>query len=220
MLMRVYSKQMHSLFFIIFFFQLIHASEWPVNNKWPDDYNKAISKELNKDEYIEFLERKIDLSNLKNLNCTHYNNANKDEKIEFWQAFLLGLTRAESNFNPLAKSKISRKGKKSANKNAHRSFGLLQLAPDTAKRFCHLIEIDEIFDPIKNLTCGVKLLNYQLSGGKDENGNQLRPDLENKLFGKRMFLWGPLRSKDFIGRKLLYLEFKKIKLDACQNTLD
>ena len=61
------------------------------------------------------------------------------------QSLVAAMVRAESAFDPLA---VSRKG----------ASGLLQLMPSTAQRFG--VELQEIFDPARNLDAGVRYIRW------------------------------------------------------------
>ena len=161
-------------------------------NEWRPDWSLAIKNSLSD----EMLDRFLDEDDLESLNCPDYNYASKEEKIDFWTVFFASLARSESGLNEKAKSPRQR---------GHRSYGLLQLAPDTALNQCNLVFLDEeILNGADNLSCGVKLMSWQLNGA-----NGKRTDLTNQLFGKRILLWGPLRANDKNGRKRLYDFFKQ-----------
>jgi hypothetical protein len=209
---------LNTLVIISFLFSNHSSAELAINafhnNEWKREWTQAIYSELSREENQEMLHRKIFEADLKNLNCPNYNDATEMEKKDFWVVFFSSLARSESGLNELAKSRMSR---------GHRSYGLLQFAPDTAFRFCQLILLDEqILDGEDNLTCGVKLLNWQMAGAPDKSGRKARADLENKIFGKKMLLWGPLRQNDKSGRKRLYQWFNAHldQLPFCNDDLD
>jgi hypothetical protein len=162
------------------------------HNEWKSSWSEVITKSLDN----EFLNRDIDEEDLEALNCPDYNYASGEEKKDFWITFFASLARSESGLNDKAKSPSMR---------GHRSYGLLQLAPETAMNFCNLIFLEEeVLNGEDNLGCGVTLLKWQLNGAPDKSGKMKRPDLENQLFGKKILLWGPLRQNDKHGRKRLY----------------
>ncbi len=181
---------------------------YKIKYSWKKDWSTIILEELKKVEYREgeqaLLLKEIDEEDLDDLECDGYNKASLEEKSDFWIVFFSALARAESGFNEKAKSKMSK---------GHRSYGLLQLAPQTAKNQCGVKPPEQnVLNAQDNLICGVKLLSWQLNGApisKKENSKKLRPDLEGQLFGKKMFQWGPLRKNDKNGKKLLVNWFKK-----------
>ena len=171
---------------------------------WKPEWSKAILDELNNEEYSiddkSMLNLTIDEEDLDELECDGYNQASLEDKKNFWIVFFSSLTRAESAFNPKAMSKKS---------HGHRSFGLLQLAKQTAKTECKIVPPQKsVMTAEDNLRCGVKLMSWQLHGAPNKNGKKLRSDLEGQLFGKYIFQWGPLRKNDPKGRMLLVNWFK------------
>lgn len=191
--------------YLFLFFFLNHGAFATVNInsyhkfEWRTEWTEALTNTLLQDDHKIMLNRFIDEDDLNELNCPDYNYASLEEKLDFWQVFFAALVRSESGLNEKARSPKMR---------GHRSYGLLQLAPQTAKRFCDLNSIeDDILNGTKNLACGIKLLSWQLSGAPDKNGKMKRADLENQLFGKKILLWGPLRQNDKQGRKRLYQFF-------------
>jgi hypothetical protein len=206
--------------FIMSLLQVTHAEiaiqNYKKNYSWKSEWTAKILDELKKDHYREaddaFLKITIDDFDLANLNCLGYNQATLDEKSEFWVVFFSALTRAESGFNEKAKSRLSR---------GHRSWGLLQLATQTAKRQCSINPPEShVLNAEDNLMCGLKLMNWQLQGAPLTSGKKLRSDLVGQIFGKHMFQWGPLRQNDLRGRKLLVGWFKDHvdQLKFCQDS--
>ena len=170
------------------------------NNQWKNEWSIGIQDEIKNENYT-ILERDLDQKDLDSIGCPDYNFATDDEKIDFWIIFFSALARSESGLNEKAKSPKMR---------GHRSYGLLQLAPETAEKRCDLYLLDQqVLDGESNLRCGVTLMDWQLSGALEKNGKKLRADLENQLFGKRILLWGPLRQNDKMGRKRLNDWFKQ-----------
>lgn len=174
------------------------------SHSWKSEWSQALREELQKDEYKNgtgaLLNIEVDEEDLDELECDGYNKASTDEKADFWITFFSALTRAESAFNPKAVSGKNR---------GHRSYGLLQIAKQTAHKECGLDPKNKgVLNPEENLKCGVKLIQWQLQGAPTKSGKKLRSDLEGQLFGKYIFQWGPLRQNDHRGRKLLVDWFK------------
>lgn len=168
-------------------------------NDWKDEWSKAITTSIDSLENNKLVDEDINEDDLEKLGCPDLNYATDEEKKDFWIVFFSALARSESGLNERAKSPRHR---------GHRSYGLLQLAKDTAKKHCDLDSLEEeILDGEDNLSCGVSLLNWQLSGAPTPKGKKLRSDLEGNLFGKNILLWGPLRERDKNGRKRLYQWF-------------
>lgn len=166
---------------------------------WDNSWNESISSELEEKAHSAML-GKLDEADLKELGCPGFNSADHEAKKDFWIVFFSALTRAESAFNPMARSK--------APKGGHGNYGLLQLSKRTAREQCGLTP-EGIAEAHGHLKCGVKLMNWQLSGAPTSSGKLLRPDLKEQLFGKYILLWGPLRQNDKRGRKLLSGWFKQ-----------
>lgn len=200
--------RIHLFATFIFMLAFVHArAEININSYksfvWPKAWSDAFYEEAKKEQFQNFFNRYIDEEDLKKLQCPDYNYANDDEKKDFWLVFFSSLARAESGLNEEAKSPRMR---------GHRSYGLLQLAPETADKFCNLVSVSyELMDGAENLKCGLTLMDWQTSGAPEKRRDGTlrlkRPDLENQLFGTGILLWGPLRSRDKRGRKLIYAWF-------------
>lgn len=166
---------------------------------WSHDWSEVIAREL--DQYPQMLNESLDPRDLEELSCPGFNKTEDIEaKKDFWIVFFSSLTRAESAFNPQARSK--------APKGGHGNYGLVQLSKRTGREQCGLTP-EEIADPAAHLRCAVKLMSWQLKGAPTSSGKLLRPDLKGQLFGKYILLWGPLRQNDKRGRALLTGWFKK-----------
>ncbi len=181
-------------FFIILFSVLSLNSSANQNEK----FNEIIFKELSTNKNLDLTSVKIAEEDLLELQSLEYNDSTIDKKIDFWQNFILALAYSESSLNPKA---ISPKVK------GMRAYGLLQINPQTAKTHCGVVTHTDLMDPEINLICGLKLMNWQLKGAPLKNGKLMRADLQGRLFGKNILLWGPLRSGDKLGRQRLYRFF-------------
>lgn len=171
-------------------------------NSWKKEWSEILYQELSSSEFENILHTHIEEPDLQELGCTGLNKvSDKELKIDFWVVFLSALTRAESAFNPRALAKGSKGGPG--------YHGLLQFAPETARIRCGLKSLDDIYNPASHLKCGLKLLAWQLEGGPLASGKLIRPDSKNKIFAKKMFVWGPLREDDKLGRSIVVGWFKK-----------
>lgn len=169
---------------------------------WTSDWSEALYEEMSLVDYQSLLTMPIDEGDLTELKCKGYNQTTDTElRKDFWIVFLSALTRAESAFNPKAGA-VAPKG-------GHGNYGLLQFSKRTAREKCELDTMEKIYNPKDHLRCGLKLLSWQLHGAPKGNGRFARPDLKHQLFGKYIFLWGPLRQNDKRGRALLTGWFKK-----------
>lgn len=177
-------------------------------HSWNSSWSDTIKNELDQKDYSAMLSS-LDPRDLEELSCPGFNGADNESKVDFWIVFFSALTRAESAFNPQARSK--------APKGGHGNYGLVQLSKRTAREQCGLTP-EEIADPHAHLKCAVKLMNWQINGAPNSSGKLLRADLKGQLFGKNILLWGPLRQNDKRGRGLLVGWFKKHlnQLEFCQ----
>jgi Transglycosylase SLT domain len=179
---------------------------------WDNSWNNFISDELDKEKYSALMSENVDEADLRVLDCIGFNSVTDSSlKKDFWIVFFSSLVRAESAFHLKARS-VAPKG-------GHGNYGLLQFSKSTAREKCQLNSLEEIYDPESHLRCGVSLLSWQLSGAPGKNGKLQRADLKQQLFGKYIFLWGPLRQNDKRGRALLVNWFKKHldQLPFCQS---
>lgn len=207
-----------ALFICLFFqsaFSFAAVEIFPFKKfSWQKSWTEVLDKNLSEETYTDFLKNNVDEADLAELGCSLYNQQNDLEKRkDFWIVFMSALTRAESAFNPRAGS-IAPKG-------GHGNYGLLQFSKRTAREKCGLNTLADIYEPHRHLSCGLKLLSWQMAGAPTKHGRFLRPDLQQQLFGKNIFLWGPLRQQDKRGRALLVGWFKKHLplLPFCQQTI-
>jgi hypothetical protein len=122
--------------------------------------------------------------------CPRFKNLRKEEKLAFWVHMISAIAQKESGFDP-AKSYeetfANSKGEKVM------SRGLLQLSLESANNAnygCRFKTEKELEDPIKNLVCGVKILNHWI---------KLEPvisrNADKDWYGASKY-WGVLRASD------------------------
>lgn len=111
--------------------------------------------------------------------CPNYHHLSKDQRINFWGALVSGITKYESNYNPTTRYHESTMGTDPVTKQPVYSEGLLQLSYQDVQwaTYCefdwskdkNLKPTDPkktIFDPNKNLRCGIKILAAQVKRTK------------------------------------------------------
>ena len=163
------------------------------DKRWNDEWSLHLYNELVNNNH-QILKNDIVQSDLNTLSCPNYLNLSSEDKGKFWIYFFAGLSKAESSFNFKVRS-VAPKG-------GHGNYGLLQISKRTGRDFCNLAP-EEILIPEKNLSCGLKLMDYQLRGAPTKNGKITKKRTLNKIFTSPMFLWGPLRAKDYRGKKIV-----------------
>ncbi|MBX3016486.1 MAG: hypothetical protein KF767_01250 [Bdellovibrionaceae bacterium] len=112
--------------------------------------------------------------------CPNYHNLSKDQRINFWGALISGITKFESGYNPTTRYHESTMGTDPITKQPVYSEGLLQLSYQDVQwaKYCefdwskdkNLKSTDPkktIFDPYKNLRCGIKILAAQVNRTKE-----------------------------------------------------
>jgi hypothetical protein len=81
------------------------------NFSWNDSWNEDLKNQLGKEEFKALMGEPVDEDDLKFLSCPGFNSVKDPElKKDFWIVFLSGLVRAESAFNPKARSKAPKGG--------------------------------------------------------------------------------------------------------------
>lgn len=95
------------------------------------------------------------------LYCPNYKNLNILQREDFWIYLLSAMVRYESNFNTNATYKESFTD---ANGKNVISRGLLQLSIESSRGYsCGFVNEAEIHNPLKNLSCGLRILNKWIS---------------------------------------------------------
>lgn len=108
--------------------------------------------------------------------CPTYLTLTRNEKINFWVYLVSAIVKYESDFNPVSRFEETTLGTDSVTQRPVWSEGLLQLSyqDSTSYTFCNEFnwKVDQnlsaadptktILEPIKNLTCGIRILNEQV----------------------------------------------------------
>jgi hypothetical protein len=105
--------------------------------------------------------------------CPSYYRLTTDEKVNFWVYLISAVVKYESGFKPLSRMRETGLGSDSVTKLPVYSEGLLQLSYQDGRNYSFCNEFDwskdrllgaadprkTILDPIKNLRCGIRILN-------------------------------------------------------------
>lgn len=93
----------------------------------------------------------------KNLFCPNYAKLSLDQRKAYWIFMLSAMAQFESSFRPQATHHEPFLDGKANNVI---SRGLLQISFESGKAYqCHVDSEQDLHDPVKNLTCGVRILN-------------------------------------------------------------
>ncbi len=122
--------------------------------------------------------------------CPRFRGLQRQEKIAFWVHLISAIAQKESGMDP---TKEYREGFENSKQERVMSRGLLQLSLESAnhpKYGCGFASEAEIEDPIKNLTCGVRILNHWM---------RMEPVIsrgtEKEWYGASKY-WGVLRTSE------------------------
>lgn len=147
--------------------------------------------------WTEFVNRELDLNgqNLldvipadQNLFCANYSNLSEQQRKAYWVFLISSMVRFESNFNPAVSYT---EGFDDAQGNAVVSRGLLQLSIESGNSYgCQFKSAQEVHDPLKNLSCGVKILDRWLS-----RDGRIAGKVSSKWRGGARY-WSVLREGD------------------------
>lgn len=89
--------------------------------------------------------------------CPNYKNLNTTDKKNFWVYLLSAMTQLESGHRPEV---TYQEAFNDVQGNPVISRGLLQISIESANGYgCALKNAQELHDPYKNLTCGIRILN-------------------------------------------------------------
>jgi hypothetical protein len=125
------------------------------NEDWKSDWSFFIYKTLSNSELHSLTDINISSIDLKQMNCSNYNELSDHEKSLFLIVYFATITKLESDFN-------------SSNRTGS-NLGLLQI--DTKSAIRHYRDIDlhsniesSLFDPTINLLIGLHIFKNQISG--------------------------------------------------------
>lgn len=147
-----------------------HPLLWEANNKSAVMWSAYTMQVIGSDYAGTYLRGAKDVGNF----CPKFKNLGSSQKINFWAFLLSAITKYESNFKPVTRFREPGLGRDLVTNEPVYSEGLLQLSYQDAKihncefdwsRDRHLSPKDPrktIFDPLKNLKCGIGILAAQL----------------------------------------------------------
>lgn len=139
--------------------------------------------------------------------CPNYRNLNYDERKKYWIFMISAMTRFESGFDPKTSFK---EGFNDSSGRPVISRGLLQLSIESSRGYdCGLRDAEELHDPFKNLSCGVRILDRWL--GRD---GRIAGKVDGKWRGGARY-WSVLRAGDKTSYKSILSWSQKLKM--CQN---
>lgn len=144
------------IFFIIFCSGSVYAQQLPLWESKSPDF-KLWTEHVNTE--IQTLGAKLVQTTPKDYAayCPNYKNLNLLQREEFWIFLLSAMVRYESNFNTNATYKENFKDSKGK---YIISRGLLQLSIESSRAYaCGFNNEAEIHDPLRNLSCGLRILN-------------------------------------------------------------
>ena len=123
-----------------------------------------------------------------NIFCPRYAKLNKTEKKYFFMYLISTMVRFESNFDPSASYT---EDFTDSDGHAVVSRGLLQISFESSKSYgCGFTTNEEIHDPYKNLSCGIKILTKWVSAD-----GRIAGYMNSKWRGGSRY-WSVLRAAD------------------------
>ncbi|WP_034720674.1 transglycosylase SLT domain-containing protein [Bacteriovorax sp. DB6_IX] len=143
--------------------KILAASGGPWKKEWSETIARAIDL-----HGANLLNHHISEVDLEAVNCLGYNQASHSQKKQFWKVLFASVARYESNYK-------SEKMKPRNYRDVIRSrqnkvpMGILQLGTEATAhgQGCSGANSAQwLLNPIRNLECGVQIMNNQLSGGK------------------------------------------------------
>ncbi len=92
--------------------------------------------------------------------CPNYSRLSQDERKIFWTFFISSMVKFESGFNTNSSYQESFND---SNGNPVISRGLLQISIESGNAYgCAFAQASDLHDPLKNLSCGIRILNRWL----------------------------------------------------------
>lgn len=139
--------------------------------------------------------------------CPNYRNLSYNDRKKYWIYIISAMTKFESGFN------TNTKYKEDFNDSSGRpvvSRGLLQISIESSKGYdCGMVDAQELHDPFKNLSCGVRILDRWV--GRD---GRIAGKVDSKWRGGARY-WSVLRAGDKTSYKSILSWSNKLKM--CQN---
>jgi hypothetical protein len=93
--------------------------------------------------------------------CPNYTNLSNNQRIQYWTFLLSSMVQFESSFDTSAQMTedfTDNSGQRVV------SRGLLQISLESGNGYgCGFTSGDELHDPFKNLSCGIKILNHWMA---------------------------------------------------------
>lgn len=148
---------------------------WEATRSEGKVWSEYVFKVIREEAFTD-LDKAIDVE----IFCPNYDNLSKDQRINFWGGLVSGITKFESGYSPTMRYQESTMGRDPITGNPVYSEGLLQLSYQDVQwaTYCEFNwAVDKklsskdakktIFDPKKNLRCGIKILADQVRRKKE-----------------------------------------------------
>lgn len=176
-----------------------HAAEWS---------SITVSAIESSGQDMVLMEKPDDASSF----CPRFKHLSYEQRIQFYLMLISSMARYESGFRPHLKYVESFKDRKGR---SIVSRGLLQMSLESAKAYgCELQGADDLHNPQKNLSCGVKILNRWIAKDRKIGSYAVLPTTgEAKHLGGNRY-WAVLRKKKW-GREKI--QAKTLALDFCKD---
>ncbi len=136
--------------------------------------------------------------------CPNYKNLSYNDRKKYWIYVISQMTRFESSFKPetsYTEDFTDSSGKKVI------SRGLLQISIESAKGYdCEVGNAQELHNPLKNLTCGVRILDRWV--GRD---GRIAGKVDAKWRGGARY-WAVMREADKTSYKTILSTSRALKM--------
>jgi hypothetical protein len=156
-------------------------ARWETSQRDGEDWSKHVYQSLDSLGLNLLSKDPADVADF----CPNYKNLSKAEKKNFWVYLLSSMTEFESGHRPETSYREAFFDAKGENVI---SRGLLQLSIESANAYgCGFQNAQEIHDPKKNLSCGIRILNRWVG-----NDQRLAGRINSKWLGGARY-WSVLR---------------------------
>lgn len=168
------------------------------NEAWKNEWAFLIYTHTLNSELHSILDVKINSFDLKQLECSNYNELSSHEKSLFFVVYFASIAKLESDFNP--------------NQKTGTNLGLLQIDPKSAirhnKSTTHSQDLESLLlTPNYNLTTGINILNNQITG-------KFTSQTRGRLLPENIFYWEVLNLK-FRKKFLRYFKLYSSNIKFC-----